>query len=163
MVDNILNAIIEKDPANADFYQKNATDYKNKLTQLDNQYRSGLASCQSKEIVYGGHYAFGYLAKRYDLTYTSAQGFSPDSEPSAKDLVNLTKQIKDNNIKYVFYEELASPKIAETLANETKTQLLLLNGAHNITKEDYKNNISFLYIMEKNLANLKIGLGCISN
>jgi len=132
----------------------------NKLAELDNRYKSELSNCESKEIVYGGHYAFGYMAKRYGLTYTSAQGFSPDSEPTAKDLVDLVEQIKNHNIKYVFYEELTSPKIAETLANETKTKMLLLNGAHNIAKEDYKNNVSFLSIMESNLVNLKTGLVC---
>ncbi len=160
MVDNLLNAIIEKDPDNADFYKKNANDFKNKLTQLDDQYKSGLTNCQSKEIVYGGHYAFGYLANRYNLKYLAAQGLAPDSEPSANDLVNLTKQIKDNNIKYVFYEELTSPKIAQTLANETNAKMLLLNAAHNVTKEDIDNNVSFLSIMEENLNNLKIGLEC---
>jgi zinc transport system substrate-binding protein len=160
MVDNITKALAEKDPANTSFYQNNAIEYKNKLSQLDNQYKSDLSKCESKEIVYGGHYAFGYMAKRYGLTYTSAQGFSPDSEPTAKDLVSLVEQIKNHNIKYVFYEELTSPKIAETLANETKTKMLLLNGAHNIAKEDYKKNVSFLSIMEKNLINLKTGLSC---
>jgi zinc transport system substrate-binding protein len=160
MVDNITKALIEKDSTNASYYQNNSVQYKNKLSHLDNQYKSGLEKCESKEIIYGGHYAFGYMAKRYGLTYTSAQGFSPDGEPTAKDLVSLVDQIKKNNIKYVFYEELASPKIAETLANETKTKMLLLNGAHNITKEDYKNNVSFISIMENNLTNLKTGLVC---
>jgi len=55
---------------------------------------------------------------------------------------------------------MTTPKIAETIANETNAQMLLLNAAHNVTKEDMNNNISFLSIMEKNLANLKIGLSC---
>ena len=160
MVDNIAKALIEKDLNNTEYYKNRATEYKNKLFQLDNQYKSDLAKCESKEIVYGGHYAFGYMTKRYGLTYISAQGFSPDSEPTAKDLIDLIEQIKNHNIKYVFYEELASPKIAETLTKETNTKMLLLNGAHNITKEDYENNISFLSIMNENLVNLKIGLMC---
>ncbi len=160
MVDSIAKALTEKDPVNADFYQKNATEYKNKLAQLDNQYKSGLAKCESKEIVYGGHYAFGYLGKRYGLAYESAYGISPDSEPSAQDLAKLIEQIKKEKIKYVFFEELVSPKVAETLAKETGAGLLLLNPAHNLTKEDFENNVSFLSIMEKNLINLKTGLGC---
>ncbi len=160
MVDSITKALTEKDPANADFYQKNATEYKNKLAQLDNQYKTSLAKCESKEIVYGGHYAFGYLGKRYGLAYESAYGISPDSEPSAQDLAKLIEQIKNEKIKYVFFEELVSPKVAETLAKETGAGLLLLNPAHNLTKEDFENNASFLSIMGKNLANLKTGLGC---
>jgi zinc transport system substrate-binding protein len=160
MVDNITHALLEKDPSNATFYQKNADNYKNRLEQLDNQYRSTLSSCKRQEIVYGGHYAFGYLAKRYGIQYLAAQGLSPDAEPTAKDLIALVAQIKKNNIPFIFYEELTSPKIAETLANETSAKMLLLNAAHNITKEDFENNISFLSIMEENLTNLSTGLDC---
>jgi len=160
MVDSLTKAFAEKDPANADFYQKNAEDYKNKLAHLDDKYKSALINCKSPEIVYGGHYAFGYLANRYNLKYLAAQGLAPDSEPTANDLVKLVEQVKKNNIKYIFYEEMTTPKIAETIANETNAQMLLLNAAHNVTKEDMNNNISFLSIMEENLANLKIGLSC---
>jgi len=160
MVENIASSLIVSDPANTDYYRKNADEYKARLLRLDEKYRTGLTQCKSRKIVYGGHYAFGYMANRYGLIYTAAQGFSPDSEPTANDLVSMVEQIKNNNIKYVFYEELASPKIAETLANETGAKLLLLNGAHNITKGDLEKNVSFLSIMEENLVNLKTGLDC---
>jgi zinc transport system substrate-binding protein len=160
MIDSIAKALTEKDPANAGFYQKNAAEYKDKLVQLDNQYKSSLAKCENKEIVYGGHYAFGYLASRYNLKYLAAQGLAPDSEPTASDLIKLVEQVKKDDIKYVFYEEMTTPKIAETIANETKAKLLLLNAAHNVTKEDIEANVSFLSIMKENLINLKTGLGC---
>jgi zinc transport system substrate-binding protein len=160
MVSNIVKILAEKDPVNADFYNTNASLYIKKLSTLDESYKNTLSVCKTREVVYGGHYAFGYLAKRYNLEYVSAQGFSPDSEPTAKDMVTLIDQIKKGNINYIFYEELASPKIAETLSRETGAKLLLLNGAHNLSKEEMKNNVSFLSIMEKNLVNLKTGLGC---
>lgn len=160
IIDNIVKALTEKDSANADFYQKNANDYKIKLAQLDNQYKTALAGCQNKKIVYGGHYAFGYMGKRYGLAYEAAYGISPNSEPSALDLVKLVEQIKKDNIKYVFYEELVSPKVAETLAKETGAKLLLLVPAGNLTKKDYENQTTFLSIMEGNLKNLSIGLKC---
>jgi zinc transport system substrate-binding protein len=92
------------------------------------------------------------------LDYIAAQGISPDSEPTARDLAVLIDQINKDNIKYVFYEELASPRIAEMLSKETNTDLLLLNAAHNISKEQLEKGISFITIMKNNLNNLKIGL-----
>lgn len=160
MIQTIATALLEKDPANARYYQQNANEYMNKLSALDAEYKASLSKCQSKEIVYGGHYAFGYLARRYNLEYLAAQGVSPDAEPTAQDLVRLVEQIKKYNVKYVFYEELTTPKIAETLAHETNAKMLLLNAAHNLTKENLDNNVSFLSIMERNLSNLKIGLHC---
>ena len=160
MVDNITKAILEKNPSNAQYYQQNADDYKSALSNLDNEYKTALSKCQSKEIVYGGHYAFGYLAKRYGIEYIAAQGLSPDAEPTAQDLINLVEQIKAKNIQYIFYEELTSPKIAETLSRETNTKLFLLNPAANLTKKDFENKATFLSIMKDNLENLKIGLQC---
>lgn len=160
IVDNIAEGMAEKDPANATEYKKRAMAYAQKLEDLDIRYKTGLASCQSRDVVYGGHYAFGYLANRYNLSYVSAQGFSPDAEPTAKDLALLVKQIKGSAVKTIFYEELASPKVAETIANETGAKLFLLNGAHNIAKEDFQNGVTFLSIMEKNFENLRVGLGC---
>jgi zinc transport system substrate-binding protein len=160
MVSNILHALETKDPANVDNYKQNSDDYCKKLTDLDSTYKTALALCKGKEIVYGGHYAFGYLAHRYALKYLAAQGFSPDAEPTARDLAMLVEQIRKDNIKYVFFEELTSPKIAETIANETNTKLLLLNAAHNVSKDQFVQGTSFLDIMKSNLDNLKLGLGC---
>ena len=160
MVGNIMQALNAKDTPNKDFYTMNATQYNNRLTEMDTLFRSTLAPCKGKEIVYGGHYAFGYLARRYGLRYMAAQGVSPDAEPTAKDLARLVEQVKKDNIKYVFYEELTSPKIAETIANETDTKLLLLNAAHNVTKDQLEKGVSFMDILKGDLDNLKAGLGC---
>jgi zinc transport system substrate-binding protein len=160
ILDNITNALCKADPANEAFYKANAQDYKSKLDDLDASYKTQLANCQTRTIVFGGHYAFGYLAKRYNLNYLAAQGLSPDSEPSAQDIINLVEQIRKDKINYIFYEELTSPKIAETLANETNTKMLLLNAGHNITRKDLEENTSFISIMQKDLQNLKTGLKC---
>ena len=160
MAGNIAKALSNVYPHNTEYYQNNLKAYLNSLTELDGDYKNTLSACKSKTIVQGGHYAFGYMVKRYNLEYVAAQGFSPDSEPTVKDMIALIEQIKKNNIGYVFYEELASPKIAETLTKETNTKLLLLNGAHNLDKKDYESGVSFISIMEENLKNLALGLGC---
>jgi len=160
MAENIAKSLINLDPQNSQYYQNNLLSFQLKLTELDNKYNQTLSACKSKTIIYGGHYAFGYQSRRYGLEYVSAQGFSPDSEPTARDMIDLTKQIKENKIKYIFHEELTSPKIAETLARETNAKLLLLNGAHNLTKKDYESGETFISLMENNLDNLATGLDC---
>jgi zinc transport system substrate-binding protein len=160
MVDSIAQAFSEKDPENKLFYAYQAAEYNKKLSSLDDEYSVTFKKCKSQEIIYGGHYAFGYLAHRYGIKYLAAQGISPDAEPTASDLAALVNQIKKDNIKYVFYEELTSPKIAQTLSGETKTKLLQLNAAHNISKLQLEKGISFLSIMKNNLDNLKVGLRC---
>lgn len=161
MADNILEGFIKADAANADAYRKNAERYKIILSALDNKFREGLASCSSKYFIHGGHYAFGYMARRYGLNYISAyHGFSPDSEPSAKRLAELIRKMKKNNIKHIFYEELVSPRVADTIAKETGAGLLQLHAAHNITKEEWDRGVTFTDLMEQTLGNLKAGLQC---
>jgi zinc transport system substrate-binding protein len=160
MVTNIMLALQTKDASDKDFYKTNADKYNKKLTDMDMAYSTALAPCRGKKIIYGGHYAFGYLARRYDLKYLAAQGVSPDAEPTPKDLARLVNQIRKDNIKYVFYEELTSPKIAETIANETNAKMLLLNAAHNLTKDQLEHGITFLDILKTDLDNLRLGLGC---
>lgn len=163
MVGTIAEVFAEVDPEYANRYRENATLYRERLSALDRSYRASLESCMTKRIVYGGHYAFGYLARRYGLQYSAAQGFSPDAEPSAKDLAMLVERVRSDNIRFIFYEELTSPKIAETIAREAGAELLLLNAAHNISKEDYNTGVTFLLIMEENRKNLVRGLECRNN
>ncbi len=160
MLGNILEAFDIKDSAGKSFYDQKAADYINKLTELDSAYRTTLATCKSKEILYAGHYAFGYLASRYGLKYIAAQGVSPDAEPTARDLAKLVDQIRKDNIKYIFYEELASPKIAETVSGETHAKMLLLNAAHNLARDQFEKDVSFFDILRTDLDSLKAGLDC---
>jgi zinc transport system substrate-binding protein len=160
MVDTICKGFCAKDPANKTFYENNARAYNRLLGELDSRYKNTLVHCKYSDIVHGGHFAFGYLAKRYNLHYVAAYGFSPDAEPTPRQLYDLSEMIKQKGIKYLFYEELLSPRVAETIAKETGATLLKLSAAHNITKDELMQNISFISIMEQNLKNLATGLQC---
>ncbi|MEW6215858.1 MAG: zinc ABC transporter substrate-binding protein, partial [Nitrospirota bacterium] len=95
MVDNILGGFVKKDPVNKDFYLKNAEDYKARLDELDKKFKDSLANCKKDVFIHGGHFAFGYLVKRYNLKYLSAyKGFSPDAEPTPRNLIELSKKLK---------------------------------------------------------------------
>jgi zinc transport system substrate-binding protein len=160
MVDTICEGFSAKDPANKTFYADNARAYNGLLGELDSRYKNTLAHCKYSDIVHGGHFAFGYLAKRYNLHYVAAYGFSPDAEPTPRRLYDMSEMIKQKGIKYLFYEELLSPRVAETIAKETGATLLKLSAAHNIAKEELVQNVSFISIMEQNLKNLATGLQC---
>jgi zinc transport system substrate-binding protein len=160
IVDNILAAMITRDPAGKDMYTQNAEAYKAKLVDLDRRYKETFLACKKNIFIHGGHFAFNYLAKRYNLVYISAYHGSPDAEPTPKRLITLKKKMQENNIQYVYYEELIAPRVAEVLAKETGATLLKLHGAHNISKEEFEKGVSFLSLMEGNLKNLKAGLEC---
>lgn len=161
MVDTIAKALAEKDPANSVFYLNNAKEYKVKLADLDRRFKETLSTAKHKTIIYGGHFAFGYFAKRYGLKHESPyKGFAPNAEPSPKAIAELINKLKQSGMKYIYYEELLDPKVARTIAQETGAKLELLHGAHNISKDELNRGVTFLDIMEDNLRKLRVGLEC---
>jgi zinc transport system substrate-binding protein len=160
MVDTILAGVVSRDPANRSFYQANAESYKKRLEELDRRYAKTLGTCSSRTLLHGGHYAFGYLARRYNLDYLAATGVTADAEPTPKRLAELVTQIRKLGIKAVFTEELVSPKLAETLAGETGAEVLKLHAGHNISRDELARGVTFPAIMEQNLAALAKGLQC---
>ena len=160
MTDTILAGFAKKDPKNKGLYEENASAYKAKLRRLDEEFRNGLNNCKTRLFVHGGHYAFNYLARRYDLTYVSAYGSSPNAEPSPRHLAEIIQKIRQQKVGYVFYEELIQPRLAETIARETGARLLPLNGGHNVSKEELDKGVTFISLLQQDLTNLKIGLQC---
>ena len=161
MVENILNGFITKDPANRDEYLKNAEAYSAQLSRLDSQFQEVRASCKKDMIIHGGHFAFGYLARRYQLQYLSAyRGFSPNAEPTPGNIIQLIKNFRNHHLNYIFFEELVSPNVSETISRETGAKLLMLHGAHNITRNEWEQNVTFISLMDNNLKALRIGLEC---
>jgi zinc transport system substrate-binding protein len=160
IVDNIAKAFINKDLKNSETYKRNAQAYKLKLIDLDQKYQAQLANCRTRTILHAGHWAFAYLAERYHIKYLSAYNMSADAEPSPQQMLTLIEQIKAQKLKYIYYEDLTSPKLARTIAEETGAETLKLNNGHDISKKDFQPDISFLTLMERNLANLKKGMQC---
>ncbi|NTV44499.1 MAG: zinc ABC transporter solute-binding protein [Candidatus Yonathbacteria bacterium] len=160
MARDIADALAQTSSVHGEEIRTNVTRYDERLATIDTEYTTGLASCPSRTFIFGGHYAFGYLATRYKLDYHAAQGFSPDSEPSASNLATLTTLIKKNRVTTIFYEELENPKTAETLARETGTTLVALSSAHMVGKNDIDKGVTFFDILKKNLVALRTGLSC---
>lgn len=114
---NIKNALIEKDPSNKEYYEKNYEDLKTKFNKLYDEYKPKFEKLKNKDFV-TGHAAFGYLCREFGLQQKSISDLYADGEATPKTLENLVKYCKENKIKTVFSESLASPKESETLARE---------------------------------------------
>ena len=162
MVDTILSGFVSADPGNADYYRSNATALKQQLGALDQRYRAGLQDCATRTFLHGGHFTFGYLARRYGLEYRSLSGVSSESEPSAAKMAAMVRQIRSSGVRFLFAEELLSPRLSETLAGETGVAVLKLHGAHNLSRDEFQQGNGFIALMDRNLVNLQKGLACRS-
>lgn len=159
IVDNITNALCELDSYNAEYYKSNAEDYKHQLEHLDEEFRETVQNGNTNKIFFGGKFALYYLAKEYGLEYTSAyDSCSDETEPSAKAVAEIITQMKEQNISVIFYEELTNPKVANTIAEETGATPLLFHSCHNVSVEEFNNDVTYLSLMEQNVQNLKVAL-----
>jgi zinc transport system substrate-binding protein len=158
-VEIIRDALMSIDPENSNMYGNNAEQYLEALAELDEKYKTGLASCAIRDVV-TSHAAFGYLAKRYDINVIPIAGISPGEEPSPKKIAEIADLAREKNIKYIFFETLVSPKLAQTLANEIGAQTLVFNPLEGLTDEEISAGKNYVSIMEENLTNLRAALLC---
>ncbi|WP_067479757.1 metal ABC transporter substrate-binding protein [Actinomadura hibisca] len=144
------------DADHADGYKTRAATLVKELNGLDQEFKTGLASCKQKTIV-TAHAAFGYLADRYGLKQISIAGVDPTSEPSPKRLAELTGEVRASGATTVFTESLVSRKVADTLAREAGVRTAVLDPVEGVkegSKADYPS------VMRGNLQTLKPALEC---
>lgn len=153
IAENIKNSFVEVDPAHKENYESRYAALNQKLKDLDARFTESLSKTTKKEIV-TSHAAFGYLTRDYGLTQHAIMGLSPDAEPLAQDLLDLKTLVIEEGIQYIFFEELVSDKLANTLASETGAQTLVLNPLEGLTQEQEKAGETYVSLMEKNLQNL---------
>ncbi len=156
----IAAAFAEKDPQNESRYRTNGESYNSRLEALDKKFEAALSSCRHRQIILGGHSAFAYLAKRYGLQQIPLYGISPNAEPTPKKLTEVIQAAKSHGVKFIFFEEMVNPKLARVLAQEAGLQTLVLYDGANLTRDQLKQKVTFLGLMEKNLENLRQGLDC---
>lgn len=157
MARNIKDSLQSVDPEHKDGYEERYNKLAERLQALDSKFEQELSKLPNHEIVVS-HQAFSYLARDYGLDQHAIMGLSPDAEPRGQDLVNLAKLVKDEGIKYIFFEELVSDKLAKTLAAEAGVSTMVLNPVEGLTAEQEKNGDNYFTLMEKNLQNLIMAL-----
>ena len=149
--------LAKDDPANAAPYTANADAFVAKLTALDGEFTKGLASCGSKVLV-TSHAAFGYLAQRYGLEQHGISGISPEAEPSAAGLKEISDLVRTEGVTTIYQETLVEPKFAQTVATSTGAKLSTLDPIEGITSESAGKD--YFEVMRSNLTALQQGLGC---
>ena len=159
MVENIVEALVAEDPQHESEYRQRADEYIAKLKEVDSAFRKVSESAQHRTIFFGGRFAMTYFVREYGFACVSAyHDCSAESEPSISSVMKMIDEIKESGAKAVFYEELVDPKVARTIAEETQVKLLLLHSAHNVSREEYENGVTYLDIMWQNVKNLEEGL-----
>ena len=155
----IRDTLVKINPKDSATYRANADTYLAKLSSLDADFVSGLATCRQRTVI-TSHAAFAYLAKRYGFDVVSISGISPEQEPSAGRLSEIAAIAKAKGVRAIFFETLVSPKLSETIANEIGAVTLVFNPLEGLSQEEMASGQDYLSVMRTNLQNLKTGMVC---
>jgi zinc transport system substrate-binding protein len=151
--ERILEALVAADPDSEQYFRNNFAVLKEQFMQLDAEYREALqGKVRDKFIV--THLSFAYLAERYGLKQIGIAGLSPQAEPTARELTELVKLIREYGIRYIFQEPLVSPRLAQVLAAETGVGILEINSLEGLLPEEIAAGKDYFSVMRENLAQL---------
>ena len=119
-VANIRDALAAVDPAGKAAYDANAQAYLAKLDELENEVRTAIATIPAdRRKIITTHDAFGYFGAAYGMSFIAPEGVSTESEPSAKDVARIIRQVRKQKIPAVFLENVSDPRLIEQIARET--------------------------------------------
>jgi zinc transport system substrate-binding protein len=159
LVDTVAASLARAEPDAASTFRANAAAFDAQLETLDQEFSTGLTGC-ARTVIVTSHAAFGYLSARYGLTQEPIAGLSPDAEPSAQRLAELADLVERDGVTTIFTEELVSPKVADTLAQEVGVTTAVLNPLEGLTRQEVSAGEDYLSVMRANLKTLRAALGC---
>lgn len=159
IMSEILHALCEVDPDNAEYYTANANEYIAQLTELDGKFREIIANSARNTLIFGDRFPLLYFVREYGLDYYAAfPGCAAETEPSAATVAFLIDKVKHEDIPVIFYIELSNHKVADAIAECTDTKALQFNTCQNITADDFEAGETYLSLMTANLSVLEAAL-----
>ena len=158
-VENIRAGFIEADPDNASVYESNAGEYIERLDEVHRQFVEAMDHRQKDTLVIGSHDSFQYWTQRYELSIYSPVGISPDGEPTAREMEEVTTIINEHGLGYILYDMYEGMNYAESLQEETGTELLPLSPIEATTEEQLEQDMGYVeHMLEINLETVRQAL-----
>ncbi len=119
-VDNIRDAFVRYDPANAETYRANAEAYKAKITAMIEPIRAELAAVpEEKRWLVSSEGAFSYLARDFGLRELYLWPINADQQGTPQQVRKVIDAVRQHGIGVVFSESTISPDPAMQVARET--------------------------------------------
>lgn len=150
------------DPANAGTYQANTDAYLARLDALDADYQAAVENAAFDTLLFGDRFPFRYLVDDYGLNYYAAfSGCSAETEASFETIAFLSDKLDELGLGAILVIEGTQHKIAETIVQNTASRdqaILTLDSMQAVTSADVEAGVTYLSIMESNLAVLNAAL-----
>jgi manganese/iron transport system substrate-binding protein len=119
-VDNIRDAFMQHDPANAETYRANAEAYKARIQSTIEPIKAELDTIpEEKRWLVTSEGAFSYLARDFGLRELYLWPINADQQGTPQQVRNVIDAVRANGIGVIFSESTISPDPAQQVARET--------------------------------------------
>ncbi|MET3579539.1 manganese/iron transport system substrate-binding protein [Mesorhizobium robiniae] len=119
-VDNIRDAFVKHDPANAGTYKANAEAYKAKIEATITPIREKLGTIpEDKRWLVSSEGAFSYLARDFGMKELYLWPINADQQGTPQQVRKVIDAVREHQIATVFSESTVSDKPARQVARET--------------------------------------------
>lgn len=121
---NLRAGLTAADPEGAASYVAAVAQYLTRLDALDAEIRAAWKTvARDRRRIITTHDALGYYGAEYGVDFLAPEGFSTESEPSAKELRTLIGQIHDQRITALFLENISNGSVLRQIARETGVKI----------------------------------------
>lgn len=164
VMDELLLTLSVIYPHFVDEFTQNHTNYTNSINNSITELHSFLETIANPQIYFAGHNAMDAFSDEFGLNIRAlSDSFKPDIDFTAKDIEAVILEMIDNDIHYLFVEELAEPRAAEVIKHEFAKHnhdiiIRELHGYHNITSNDAKEDVTYDELFKRNVAYIKEAL-----
>lgn len=156
----VQEALVRRDPGNADYYRQNYMAFKTRIEALDKTIQETINSipeANRKLLTY--HDSFAYFAPRYGMTVIGAIQPADFSEPSAKEVGSLIQQLKQEKIPAIFGSEVFASPVLGQIAKETGVQYVDTLRDDDLPGEPGDRNHSYVGLMVEDVRSMAAALG----
>ena len=116
MAQNIYDALVKLDTANAPYYKTNLDAFLASISKTDTHIKEILSTLKESRTFMVFHPSWGYFAKAYNLEQIAVE--VEGKSPKPRELVTLIKEAKEEKVTAIFTQPEFSDASAKIIANE---------------------------------------------
>lgn len=161
VIEHLMEELTQIYPQYANIFYVNANKYMNEILSESTNFLEYLTNIEEKEIYYVGHMALQGFEDYFKIhIHALEESVNPGTDVTSQQVENFVNELKSNNITSIFIEEVKSHKSVQAINNLMNNKLTIyeLHGYHSLSKDDYKNNVTYLDLLKRNIKNLKEAL-----
>jgi zinc transport system substrate-binding protein len=146
--DVAADALCRVDPANCEYYRRQASAFRIEIDSLHTSIKLRLEKSGFSEFV-SFHPAWSYFAARYGLNEHGTLEVSHEQEPSAKHIGRVIRDMIGSGVEFIVVEEFSNHDLAESVASQTEARIISLDP---LGGDDMPGRVTYAEILNHNVS-----------